>query len=88
MTRVVVKNSIDAAMMSLKEKKNLEIDEVMSNSSKAKDISVVELMRLFGKTSEDEEGRPFIFVEDDGPEHLRVPNIDKEDEEQFMGNEE
>jgi len=74
-------------MMAMKERKQVEIDEAMSDSRK-RDLSVKDLMKLFGPVEEDEEGHPFIFAEvDDGEEHLRVPNLDEEDEEQDMGDE-
>ncbi|KAK0864308.1 hypothetical protein LTR87_015838 [Friedmanniomyces endolithicus] len=85
--KFVVRNTIDAAMMAMKERKQVEIDEAMSDSRK-RDLSVKDLMKLFGPVEEDEEGHPFIFAEvDDGEEHLRVPNLDEEDEEQGMGDE-
>ena len=92
MTRFVVKNTIDCAMMAMKERKQIEIDEVMNSSKMREKLSVEDLMRLFGKVGEDDEGKPFIFA--DGPngydedEHLRVPRPDEDDEERFMGNEE
>ncbi|KAK0253261.1 hypothetical protein LTR35_005683 [Friedmanniomyces endolithicus] len=86
-TKLVVRDTIDAAMMAMKENKQLEIDEAMSDSRK-REISIKDLMKLFGPVDEDDEGRPFIFAEvDDGEEHLRVPNLDREDEEQDMGDE-
>ncbi|KAK1061371.1 hypothetical protein LTR74_011122 [Friedmanniomyces endolithicus] len=86
-TKFVVRDTIDAAMMAMKEKKQLEIDEAMSDSRK-REMSIKDLMKLFGAVDEDNEGRPFIFAEvDDSEEHLRVPNLDKEDEEQDMGDE-
>ena len=92
MTRFVVMNTIDAAMMDIKERKQIEIDEVMSSSKGKEKLSVHDLMRLFGTIGEDEEGRAFIFAEGpnqpDDEEHLRLPNIDQDDEEQLMGNEE
>ena len=75
-------------MMAVKERKQREIDEVMDDARQKERPSVQELMRLFGKVGEDGEGKPFIFADDDEDEHLRVPNIDDEDEEQAMGNEE
>lgn len=87
MLRLIVKNTIDTAMMAMKQRKQMEIDEIME--MKKDSISVHDLLRLFGNVGEDSEGRPFIFAdEDDEPEHLRLPAIDEEDEMQFMGNEE
>ncbi|KAK0316053.1 hypothetical protein LTR82_012346 [Friedmanniomyces endolithicus] len=83
-TKFVVKNTIDSAMMVMKERKQVVIDEAMSDSRK-RDLSVKELMKLFGPVDEDDEGNPFIFAEEDGSEeHLRVPNLDENDEEQDM----
>lgn len=44
-------------------------------------------MGLFGRVEEDENGRPFIFVdEEDEEDHMRLREVDSEDEEVFMGN--
>lgn len=89
MTRLVVKNTIDAALVAIKERKQMEIDEVMDDSKRREKLSVHDLLRLFGPVGEDEEGKPFIFADgndEGGPEHLRLANIDEDDEEQRMGN--
>jgi SNF2 family DNA or RNA helicase len=70
--RFVVKNSIDAALMSIKERKQLEIDEIMDSAKLKEKLSVKELMSLFGEVGEDEEGRAFIFADEDENEHLRI----------------
>lgn len=54
-------------------------------------VDVKELMRLFGKVEEDEDGRPFIFAEgtdryDENDPH-RLAEDDENDEMGFMGNE-
>ncbi|KAK5741928.1 hypothetical protein LTR17_003676 [Elasticomyces elasticus] len=89
--RIVVKNTVDAAMMDMKERKQIEIDGAMDDSKGKGDLPVSELLRLFGDVGEDAEGRPFIFAESDGlpnQEHLRVPNHDEDDEAQMMADEE
>ncbi|KAH9827589.1 SNF2 family N-terminal domain [Teratosphaeria destructans] len=91
MTRFVIKNSIDAAMMALKERKQIEIDEVMNDAQKVDKLTVNDLMSLFGKVAEDENGKAFIFADVDETnteEHLRLPDVDEEDENHFLGNEE
>ena len=90
LTRLVVKNSIDTAMMAMKERKKIEIDSVMDDSKRTAEISIYDMMRLFGNIAEDDQGRPFIFptLDEMEPEHLRLANVDDEDEEQFIGNEE
>ena len=92
-TRFVVKNTIDEAMMAMKKRKQIEIDEVM-DSKRKNAPTIADLMRLFGPVGEDSEGKAFIFAEEEGqydedaPEHLRLADIDSEDELHHMGNEE
>lgn len=70
--RFVVKNTIDEAMMAIKEKKQIEIDDIMDLARVREKLSLKELMSLFGELDDDEEGgRPFIFAEEDENEHLR-----------------
>ncbi|KAK5748859.1 hypothetical protein LTS12_021097 [Elasticomyces elasticus] len=88
--RMVVKNTVDAAMMDMKERKQIEIDGAMDDS-KGRDLPVSELLRLFGDVGEDAEGKPFIWAQDDGAgnqEHLRMPNLDMDDEARVMADEE
>lgn len=91
MTRFVIKNTIDAAMMAMKDRKDKEIEEVMDDAKRKKRPSIHDLMRLFGPVGEDGEGKPFIFADDQhdegDPEHLRLANDDEEDEDMPMGNE-
>ena len=77
-------------MMAMKKRKQIEIDDVI-DSRRNDAPTVQDLMQLFGPVGEDSEGKPFIFAEDDdtvASEHLRMANMDEEDEEQAMGNEE
>lgn len=69
LTRLIVKNTIDETMMAIKERKNLEIDEVM-NSQLHERLSVEDLMTLFGGVGTDEEGRAFIFADEEGDEEI------------------
>ncbi|KAK4897656.1 hypothetical protein LTR49_027962, partial [Elasticomyces elasticus] len=78
--KFMVRNTID---------KQIEIDEVM-DVTKRKDLNIQDLLRLFGhEVRNDGEGNPFIYAEPAGHtnEHLRLPNHDKQDELQGMGNE-
>ena len=93
MLRLVVKNTIDEAIVALQEAKQIQIDAVMDDSKRKEKLSINDLMRLFGKVGEDGEGRPFIFAEgandeEVGPEHLRPIEANSDDEEDMMGNEE
>ncbi|EME40686.1 hypothetical protein DOTSEDRAFT_177817 [Dothistroma septosporum NZE10] len=86
MTRFVIRNSIDAAMMAVKDRKQVEIDAVMENSSK-QSLSVNDLMRLFGnKVGEDNDGRPFIFPDAEDDEEWLHREDDEENEDNDMGN--
>jgi len=86
MLRLVVKNSMDEALMAIKKRKQKEIDEVMELKGK---LNPLELLRLFGEVGEDEEGHPFIFPDRNqiGTENSRLANLDDDDEDQPMGNE-
>ncbi|KAK5723152.1 hypothetical protein LTR17_013947 [Elasticomyces elasticus] len=87
--KFMVRNTIDAAMMAMKERKQIEIDEVI-DVTKRRDLNVKDLLRLFGhEVRNDGEGNPFIYAEADGhkDEHLRLPNHDMQDEMQVRGNE-
>ncbi|KAK4619062.1 DNA repair protein RAD5 [Fulvia fulva] len=86
MTRFIIKNSIDAAMMAVKVRKQEEIDAVMENSREQK-LSVNDLMRLFGnKVGQDNEGHPFIFADVEEDEELLHREDDEENEDNDMGN--
>ncbi|EMC91603.1 hypothetical protein BAUCODRAFT_79159 [Baudoinia panamericana UAMH 10762] len=84
LTSFCVRNSIDEAMHNLKEKKQMEIDEVMDDKRR-QNLTVNELMRLFGPVGEDDDGKPFIFPEKSGEDddHPGIANSDDED----LGNE-
>jgi hypothetical protein len=78
-------------MAAMKERKQVEIDEVMETKHRP---SIDDLMRLFGRVEHDENGKPFIFPDttspyddDDGPGQRFVEH-DSDDEQGHMGNEE
>ncbi|EME78733.1 uncharacterized protein MYCFIDRAFT_78429 [Pseudocercospora fijiensis CIRAD86] len=88
MTRFVVENSIDSAMMAMKERKEREIDEVMENPRLREHLSVEELLGLFGDVGRGEGGRAFVFAKEtegdgDGERFLEVEG----EGEGGMGNE-
>ena len=86
LVKLVVKNTIDQAMVAVKDRKQIEIDDCMDSSKMKEKLTVEDLMRLFGRVEEDEEGVPFIFADEPEDEHLRLANVDDEDEMGFMGN--
>ena len=77
------RNTIDEAMMQVKEKKQIEIDELMNNSKLRENLKVEDLMRLFGKVEEDEEGRPFIFADSQSDDGIDIPRADVDDDNEF-----
>ena len=88
LVKLIVKNSIDEAMVAVKERKQIEIDDVMNSGKMKQKLTVSDLMRLFGDVHEDSDGIPFIFADEAEDEHLRLANVDDEDEMGFMGNDE
>lgn len=74
--------------MATKDRKQVDIDAVMQSKGK---LDVRDLMRLFGKVGDDEEGHPFIFAEGadryDENDPTRLAEDDEDDEMGFMGNE-
>lgn len=71
MQRLVVKNSIDEAIIALQKSKQINVDAALS--SKQEKVSTKELMRLFGRLGEDKDGKPFIFAQEDGDEDRPPP---------------
>ncbi|KAJ9628043.1 hypothetical protein H2203_003265 [Taxawa tesnikishii (nom. ined.)] len=82
MTRLIVRNTVDQTMMDVKARKQIEIDEVMSDTNRPEKLSVNDLMRLFGRVGQDADGKPFIFAEDDTDGQER-PSDDSDDEGRF-----
>jgi SNF2 family DNA or RNA helicase len=89
LTRFVCRNSIDEAMMQVKERKQIEIDELMNNSKLREKLTVQDLMRLFGKVEEDEDGKPFIFADERSDDGIpRLADLDEDNEFGFMNSDE
>lgn len=66
LTRFCIKNTVDERLIGLQERKTEEIDTVMKEDIAAKTgkMEMRDLMRLFGNLTEDDQGRPFILVDD------------------------
>lgn len=62
MVNLLVRNTIDEAIFQLQETKQEPIDAAMESSGRKEHLPVRELMRLFGRVQEDEDGVPFIFA--------------------------
>jgi SNF2 family DNA or RNA helicase len=71
-TRFVVKGTIDDDILAMQERKTAEIDTALEKRNNARNLSVRDLVQLFGPMQVDEDGNligdpdddPFIFVED------------------------
>lgn len=65
LTRFCVKTSVDERLVEMQERKQAEIDSVMKEdaAARASKMSIRDLMRLFGNLEEDENGRPFILID-------------------------
>ncbi|KAF2873730.1 SNF2 family N-terminal domain-containing protein [Massariosphaeria phaeospora] len=68
MTRLCVKNTVDQRLIDMQERKKKEIDEVMEDDgSTVGKMTIRDLMRLFGNLQDDENGKPFIVVDNPDP---------------------
>jgi hypothetical protein len=65
MLKLCVKNTIDTAIAALQGSKQESIDAALDDSKRKEILGTNELMSLFGRVIEDEEGRPFIFAHED-----------------------
>lgn len=60
-------------------RKDNEINNVLANPNTRKQLTLKELMSLFGEVKEDEAGRSFIMVEEHG--RGRVERVGEEDDD-------
>jgi len=68
MSRICVKNTVDEKLIDMQKRKDAEIKAVMDHDGKkVTKMNILDLMKLFGNLEEDEEGRPFIMVENTDP---------------------
>jgi len=68
MLHLVVKDSIDKRMEEIKRKKSINIDAVMDNNQARKNLSQQDMLSLFGKVQEREDGSLFVGRDDDDAE--------------------
>ncbi|OJD35651.1 dna repair protein rad5 [Diplodia corticola] len=79
MTRFAVAGTIDEKLINMQVAKQEQIDRVMGDSGEPREnLTMHQMMRLFGPVKEDEQGRSFVIVED--RETLPRFNADSEDE--------
>jgi len=83
MMRLIAADSVDTDMVSMQRRKEAEIDAVLSNPGVRRNLTMKELMSLFGKVGEDEEGREFIIVDKEfgGGRGRRVDRFGEEDDD-------
>ncbi|KAL6710401.1 hypothetical protein ACN47E_009347 [Coniothyrium glycines] len=79
MSRMCVRNTVDQRLIDIQERKEAEISSVMEDDgSRLKKMGIRDLMRLFGNLREDNEGKPFILV--DNPDPMGGFRADRDDE--------
>lgn len=94
MSQMCVRNTIDEAIVSLQESKQIPIDAAMNDFSSKEKLSVMELMSLFGHVGE-EDGKPFIFANqpDDDENEIQAARAaqteltNEDDDEDMIGHE-
>ncbi|KAL9127399.1 MAG: hypothetical protein Q9217_003717 [Psora testacea] len=64
-TRFKVENTVDDRLIKMQEEKRVIIDNTIDNRELLSQLTLPELMRLFGPVSYDEESKPFIMVDDE-----------------------
>ncbi|KAF1966007.1 hypothetical protein BU23DRAFT_545039 [Bimuria novae-zelandiae CBS 107.79] len=68
LTRFCVKTSVDERLIEMQDIKQKHIDSVMEDDgSKVKKLSTRDLMRLFGNVGEDDQGNPYILIDNPDP---------------------
>lgn len=65
-TRLVVKNSVDEKLQALQDSKREAIDKAIDDAKMLDQLSLRELMRLFGPVGVGEDKKPFILVDEGG----------------------
>lgn len=79
MTRFVVEGTIDEKLIAMQDRKQKEIDHIMGDKGERRDAPTMhEMLRLFGQVGRDEEGRPFVAVEDKDT----LPRVDANSEDE------
>lgn len=79
MTRLIAANTVDEQLVTMQRRKETEINGVMVSSGLKRKLTLTELMGLFGKVGEDEQGRSFILVEEEKGKR-RAERFGEEDE--------
>lgn len=70
-TRYVVQNTVDEQLLKMQEEKREIISSAMDDRSVLANLTLPELLKLFGPVAYDENSKPFILLDDD----LNVPSM-------------
>ncbi|KAL8805791.1 MAG: hypothetical protein Q9200_005281 [Gallowayella weberi] len=65
-TRFVAKNTVDEKLLQMQEEKSKAIREAIDDERMLEELTLRELMALFGRVKMDERKKPFIVVDDEG----------------------
>ena len=74
-TRLVVKNTVDEKLQTLQDSKQEVIGAAIDDSKMLDQLSLPELMRLFGPVMTGEDRRPFILVDEGADEDGVAPDL-------------
>lgn len=88
LVRFLVDSTIDTQIEKMQQRKEMEIDSVMSTDNRVKRYDVAKLLKLFGPTGVDDRGNAFVYVDEGGAEHAPGRVVRQgEDEDIVMGDE-
>lgn len=68
-TRCVVEDTVDERLVEMQEEKSKIISTAMDDRSIMAQLTLPELLKLFGPVAYDENSKPFILVEDVDDKH-------------------
>ena len=79
LVRMVVRDSVDQKMLKTQQRKSEEISKAMENREMLLNMTVEDLMGLFGEVGRDENDHPFIYVQEHSflkklPPKITTPN--------------
>ncbi|KAL8968913.1 MAG: hypothetical protein Q9183_002248 [Haloplaca sp. 2 TL-2023] len=72
-SRFVVRNTVDERIQAMQEKKQRAINQAIDDDTMLREMTLQELMGLFGDVQLDEDDKPFILVDDEGEFDKEAP---------------
>ena len=79
-TRCIVENTVDEQLLEMQERKKEVISNAMDDRSIMANLTLPELLRLFGPVAYDANSKPFIMVDDEAEMQGLVPPVTVVDE--------